>query len=250
MSCIRSKCQLAQMLVLYLSANKKTLQVWLPNDKPVGNMSNQTFPASIIGGILLIQSMPASATLISRLSGQAYYDTSLSITWVADANLAKSSGFDADGLMLFSEAEAWINSLNASSYLGFNDWRLPTLQPINGSAFDYTTSFDGSTDAGWNISAPGTPYAGSINSEMAYMFYNNLNLVGRHGLDGSLTGCSLTDPYCLTATSPFQNLQADSYWTGLDFERPDLATREYYWRFAFDSGLQGGADGTDVYNFA
>ena len=30
---------------------------------------------------------------------EAYYDTALNITWLADANYAKTSGYDADGLM-------------------------------------------------------------------------------------------------------------------------------------------------------
>ena len=77
----------------------------------------------------------AQATLISRLGGQAYYDTVLDITWLANANLAASntfgvSGISTDGKMTWNTATGaggWIEGMNNVSYLGFSDWRLPTL---------------------------------------------------------------------------------------------------------------------------
>ena len=33
---------------------------------------------------------------------EAYYDTVLNITWLANANLAQTSGFDADGLLVWA----------------------------------------------------------------------------------------------------------------------------------------------------
>jgi hypothetical protein len=37
----------------------------------------------------------ANAALQSRLGGQAYYDTTKNLTWLADANRAQTSGYDA-----------------------------------------------------------------------------------------------------------------------------------------------------------
>jgi hypothetical protein len=68
----------------------------------------------------------ASAALIVRPGGMVY-DTDLNITWLRDANYAKTSGYDADGLMNWTAATTWAANL---SYGGYDDWQLPTtLQP-------------------------------------------------------------------------------------------------------------------------
>jgi len=50
------------------------------------------------------------------------YDSTQHITWLGDANWAKTSGFDADGEMTWDEASAWARDLTIG---GFFDWRLP-----------------------------------------------------------------------------------------------------------------------------
>ena len=50
------------------------------------------------------------------------YDSTQHITWLGDANWAKTSGFDADGEMTWDEASAWARDLTIG---GFSDWRLP-----------------------------------------------------------------------------------------------------------------------------
>ena len=58
---------------------------------------------SIIGATctcLAVISFSADAALVSRLGGLAYYDTDADLTWLADANYAKSSGYDGDGRMV------------------------------------------------------------------------------------------------------------------------------------------------------
>ncbi len=65
----------------------------------------------------------ADAALISRLGGQAVYDTDFNITWLADANYAKTSGYDSDGMMVWALANTWAAGLNVGGYTG---WRLPT----------------------------------------------------------------------------------------------------------------------------
>ena len=130
---------------------------------------------ALVSGLLV--SGAAQAALQARdLNGSttpnAYYDTVLKITWLANANLAATntfgvSGIGAGGTMTLATAQSWIAAMNTADYLGYSDWRLPTTAPINGSAFNYNWSTTGTTDNGYNVSAPGTTYAGNQGSEMA-----------------------------------------------------------------------------------
>ena len=51
-------------------------------------------------------SVSAEAKVVSRLSGQAVYDTEGDLTWLADASYALTSGFDADDLLALGEANS------------------------------------------------------------------------------------------------------------------------------------------------
>ena len=51
-------------------------------------------------------SFATQAALYDRGNGMIYDDV-LDITWLQDANYAKSSGYDSDGLMSWAEANAW-----------------------------------------------------------------------------------------------------------------------------------------------
>lgn len=198
-------------------------------------------------GLLLIattiMAFPAQAALQARdlnndSIADAYYDTVLNITWLRDANLAKSNtfglqsttnswGYDVfnpgpavitSGAMLYSVAGSWLHAMNNQQYLGYNDWRLPAINPINPNGiFDFTMSNTGTTDGGTNISAPGTLYAGSTSSEMAYMFYNNL--VSYSGGGNSAL---------------FDNLNAGYYWSST--EKYTVPSGQM--SFNFSSGVQ------------
>ncbi|UOA09829.1 DUF1566 domain-containing protein [Methylobacter sp. S3L5C] len=65
----------------------------------------------------------AHASLFARGTDLVYDDVN-NITWVADANLAKTSGYDRNGKMEWSTAVAWANGLD---YAGYTDWVLPTI---------------------------------------------------------------------------------------------------------------------------
>jgi hypothetical protein len=56
------------------------------------------------------------------------YQPALDITWLQDANYASTSGYRADGLMTFDEANAWATAL---VFGGTGGWRLPTFDPSN-----------------------------------------------------------------------------------------------------------------------
>jgi len=74
----------------------------------------------------------AKATLIER-GGGLIYDTDLDITWLQDANFAQTSGFDADGLMSWVEADSWANNL---FFGNFGDWHLPRISNLQHLYFD------------------------------------------------------------------------------------------------------------------
>ena len=68
-----------------------------------------------------------------RLNGLAVFDTDQNITWLGDANYARTSGFDSDGKMKWDAAVAWVENLSIE---GVDTWRPPKLtepdEPCNG----------------------------------------------------------------------------------------------------------------------
>lgn len=113
--------------------------------------------------IFCISSTSSYAALINRGGGMIYDDV-LDITWMQDANYMQTSGADVDGLAIYSQASSWVSNL---VFGGYDDWRLPTISPLNGINFDIGFSFDGSSDRGFNNDG--------TNNEMGYMFSQNLN---------------------------------------------------------------------------
>jgi hypothetical protein len=196
--------------------------------------TDQTLLGAVV--LSLIACTGANAALIPALGGLVINDTDLNITWLADANYAKTSGYDSDGRMTWSQANLWIASLNASNYLGYHDWRLPTTEPLNGTAFNYSSSNNGSTDIGYNIGAQGTVYAGSTGSEMAHLFFTSFNNKSycnpvtstKSICDGPQAGWGLTN------TGPLTNLQPGFYWSGTEY----APYNGYAWGFLFNYGAQ------------
>ncbi|HEY0857377.1 MAG TPA: PEP-CTERM sorting domain-containing protein [Albitalea sp.] len=113
----------------------------------------------------------------------AFYDTVLDITWLADANFGAGSAFDdglspSDGDMSWSSALAWAASLDIHGVTG---WRLPEMNP-------------GST----------------VHSELSHMYYETL---GNFGPGNPLTS---TPPgtWGFTNTALFTQLESEWFWTG------------------------------------
>ncbi len=195
--------------------------------------------------VLLALGSTAQAALLGRdLNGspgsfEAYYDTVLDITWLADANLADTNAFGvtgilSDGGMTWDKANEWIAAMNSAAYLGINDWRLPTVTDTGtpGCDFAYT-----GTDCGWNVDLS--------TGEMAHMFYSTLGNTGFYDTGGSPTGCSPSSPWCLTNDGPFSNLQPDVYWLGTPYApNPSLA-----WLFNLTAGRQY-YDSKSYYDYA
>ena len=179
---------------------------------------------SITGAVALVcAGSGVEASLIDRGNGFIYDDV-LDITWLQDARLATSStlgvsGIRSDGSMTWETGFEWIAALNATNYLGFDNWRMPTLTPVNGVSFQYTVSYDGSTDRGFNNLSP--------TNELSYLYYVGLGNVGLCS-ENNATGSSPDDcemsPYGtwgLQNTGPFDNFIAGRYWTDVRHTNPD-----------------------------
>lgn len=199
----------------------------------------------------------AQAELIGRdLDGdadtiEAYYDTELDITWLADANLAASNTFGVAGIssgnavggMPWSTAHEWVNAMNSAAYLGITDWRLPNDFPIDrevglennsdneGYFLEFSTN--GISDGGYALRGEGwVGVAGEPASELGYLFYVTLNnlsacipdLVTPIGDDLRClndAGDRTTWPAGagLTNTGPFTNLDEAYYWAAQEDPR-------------------------------
>lgn len=136
-----------------------------------------------VGLLLSLNALTAQASLIAR-SGDMVYDTDLNITWLKDANYARTSNYDSDGRMTWSSANTWANDL---VYGGYDDWRLPTTIPAL-SVFNQT------------------------GSEMGHLFYSELG-----GIAFSSIGSVHDADYNL-----FSNIQNYAYWSGSEYA-PDTS---------------------------
>ncbi len=160
---------------------------------------------------------PACAALIDR-GGGLIYDTVLDVTWLADANYARTSGVDADGKMSWTAANHWVSQLRIYDPVRnqfFDDWRMPHMEPRD---VPRLPSNDGSTDLGYTNMSQLT--------ELGYMYYVNLGNLGFCTPHGGGTsnlcieqpGWGLVDGIEANDESLFANLMADNYWadtTGL-----------------------------------
>lgn len=91
------------------------------------NVFNKLLKTTALAGILIF-STQVNAGLIDRGNG-LIYDDHFDITWLADANYAQTSDYDADGLMTWDEAITWADQL---VYEGYDDWRLASGEGCTG----------------------------------------------------------------------------------------------------------------------
>lgn len=126
-------------------------------------------------------------------SFEAYYDTDLHITWLANAV--------ASGSINLPTAKTWVADLSFTDGVNvYDNWRLPALDPADGVSFDERL---GGRDIGEYIGA-NTVYGGPRN-ELAYMFYTNLQRLSYAGYTGN------TPNY--NAYIPFSGV-GFTYWSG------------------------------------
>ena len=147
----------------------------------------------------------------------AFYDTVLNVTWLADAKAAAGSLFDngvsdTDGRMTWASANAWTANLNV---YGLSGWRLPTM--IDTGSPGCTFSYNG-TDCGHNvqtISADGL----TVYSEMAHLYYITLGNKSSCDTSGDCsTGRMFSLPdLMLSNTGALRNLEVWVYWSGVAY---------------------------------
>lgn len=133
----------------------------------------------------LITILPAQAALHDR-GGGLIYDDVLNLTWLADADYAGTSGGFGDGRMTLPLALMWADTLvyhDSVRNVDYNDWRLPTVIDTGAPGCNWSNS---GTDCGYNVQ---TVSGGTVYSELAHMYYNNLGFKAEY----SPTGVNQTD---------------------------------------------------------
>lgn len=167
-------------------------------------------PSVSLSAALLVLSLGTAAgvqaALVGRLADdfgryRAVYDTDLDITWLADANYAATSGYDADGRMGWAAAQDWIGALNAGGYLGVGDWRLP----LSDGCISYNCT----------------------GSELGHLFYTELGGVAGYG--------DPMPPLADADLALFANLPAGGFWSATGY----LADAAWAFEFGpYDVGRQ------------
>ena len=174
--------------------------------------------------LMLSVTTMAQAELHNR-GGGLIYDDVLDITWLQDANYARTSGGDNNGRMTWNQAMVWVQGLayyDSIRNVTLTDWRLPKIGPMNGSNYVSDFSVDGTTDRGFNTV--------SVQSELAHMFYVTLGNLGYAATDGSYP----QPGYGLVHVGPFMNLRPLAYWSESEYE-PFLG---HAWGFIYLTGSQ------------
>jgi hypothetical protein len=129
---------------------------------------------------------------------EAYYDLALDLSWLADANYAKTSKFNATGLLAWDEANQWSSSL---MLYGISNWRLPTLVDTGEPGCGYE---NGGPDCGTSILLE--------NSELAHLYYVTLGNTPGPDPISDVPAVMLTKKF-----GPFINVQSENYWTNVQY---------------------------------
>ena len=174
--------------------------------------------------------------------GETVYDVMNHVTWLADANLAaegvpgtlnfrfglplcNADSTDdciwADGAMSYTTAQEWVRRMNAASYLGHSDWRLPS------------TPFQ---DSGCKSKGPSHESFGFGCSAgaLGFLYYTAL------GIPAPNTAV----PIPPNTVGPFQNFQPGVYWS---HSYGGGLTTDSKANFSFADGGQGG---TNTFNYS
>lgn len=194
----------------------------------------------LAGGLV---SGAAQAALHDR-GGGLVYDDVLDVTWLADANYAKTSGYDDDGLMTWEQTMEWAASLSYyDSVRGvtWDDWRLPMVR--DGGLADYNWAYSG-TDYGINVRTVGD--SGTVYSELAHMYYNNLGFKTYYSPTGAFqndfgifgNGSYGGERDGVGPNGAIQNLQSYVYWSGTAYAGTAHAPGGFAWGFRTDVGNQ------------
>jgi hypothetical protein len=164
-------------------------------------MMNKCYLGLGLAAVLLLPGV-ASAALVSRLGGDAVYDTVLDITWTTNAALS--------GVRTWDNQVAWADEFSLG---GFDDWRLASMSVSAGLPTGTAASVVGCSSAG---------EAACRDNELGYKIYNKLYGVNRENHTGNHTVGDVT----LTGIQSY-------YWSGTEYDS-DLA-----WFYIFIDGSTG-----------
>ena len=155
--------------------------------------------------ILLAPGIAPLADLEPRLGGDAVYDTDRNVTYLANANLpltvkyGLASQIQPDGSMIWSDALAYIDFMNATAHLGITEWRLTTI-------------------------TSGCAGTGCTADDFGHLFYSELGGTA----DQDITNSGDPDLALFTNIDDFS--ANNFYWSS------SLGT--YVWSFSFSGGIQ------------
>jgi hypothetical protein len=207
-------------------------------------MQHKLLNLALLTGLSL--SGAAQAALHDR-GGGLIYDDVLNVTWLQNANYGAGSSYDngsntTDGLMKWGNAVAWADTLvfhDSVRNVDYSDWRLPTMVDTGTPGLNWANS---GTDTGYNVQ---TVSGGTVYSELAHMYFNNLGLTSRYspagdyqpdfGIfgNGTTNGVDLNSP-AQNDVGLIQNLGPFLFWTGLEYAPNSNAA----WVFRSDYGIQ------------
>jgi|CZKZ01.1.fsa_nt_gi hypothetical protein len=195
----------------------------------------------IKGKVLMENKLPVTyspaglGTLQVSSDGQLVYDPETKLTWLADANLAKSQAFGAqcanyeppskstffppgipciaaDGSMSNTTANNWLTGMNTAAWLGHSDWMLPD-------------------------NAGGCNGFSCQSSELGELFYNQFGL--------SRGTPVVAAP--LVKVGPFNHVQPYLYWScSAPYTNPPCQTPPPNTNFEYSFSFGNGFEGTDL----
>lgn len=123
----------------------------------------------------------------------AYYDTSLNITWLDDGS--------GNRPMTWSQANTWASNLVVGAY---SDWRLPNITPSGSDLSGCLGQFN--CNESYNVD--------TSKSEMAHLFHVTLGNLSRFTPNGIQRGGNSGVDRGLVNTGPFGHLLAAFDWSG------------------------------------
>ncbi len=161
----------------------------------------------------------------------AYFDTTLNISWLANANVA--------GALDFNAARSWANGLDVAGVTG---WHLPTININSCGADGLGASFwNGGGVCGYGVQ--------TATSDMAHMYSTTLGNASYSGFTDSYGNGPGLSAQLLENTGPFSNLQAYGYWFSLDGAVDPwtgVNDTSEAWRYSFYAGRQDNLANTDL----
>jgi PEP-CTERM motif len=173
------------------------------------------FAPALLAAAALAWPADSSAGLVARsLDGdastaEAYFDTTLCITWLRNSQaLAQSAGL-AGPATSYADALAQLAVFNASAAFnfGFAGWRLPLAQGVStiGGA-GCQAGFNGSTDCGENVD--------TASSELAHLFHATLGNLSWRDTTGAARAGSAGVDHGLVDDADFDGVEPGRYWSG------------------------------------